>query len=130
MKAIFFTLLFSVQTLFAFTSISSKYNGLQLSNEAGLARLTKWSDSNSLTFEAYGQIKQNNLCLSANRGGIVTWKPCVANYKAQIWALKEEQLRNEYGFCAETEAYTNSILNPRIVTKTCKDIPLQKWTGH
>lgn len=121
--------LFAVEA-FASNYISSTHSGLQLANEHGLARLTAWSPENKLDFSGYGQIKMKDLCLHSRGMGLATWRPCIEGSKAQIWSLKEEVLKTEEGYCAETESYSNSVLNPRVVVKTCREKVEQKWKAH
>lgn len=128
---LFITVILQSSIALAFTSISSVHNGMQLSNENGLARTTAWNESNKIEFSGYGQIKINELCLHSNKMGFVTWMPCQDGTKAQIWSLKDGILKTELGYCAEVESYTKSVINPRLITKVCKDSKAeQKWKGH
>lgn len=130
MKIISILLFILSAEAFAFTSISSTHNGLQLANEQGLARVSAWSPENKLDFSGYGQIKMKDLCLHSKGMGLATWRPCIEGSKAQIWSLKEEVLKTEEGYCAEAESYSNSVLNPRVVVKICRDKVEQKWKAH
>ncbi|MBY0554504.1 hypothetical protein K2P97_08245 [bacterium] len=123
---------FNLLTASAFAAdyISSVYNGNQLTNDNGMARVGKWKPENKLEFTGYGLIKMNNLCLSARQKGFITWQPCTEKAKFQIWSLKDKALTNELGLCAEIESFTQSVVLPRLMSRKCADVPQQKWQEH
>ena len=124
------SILFSVPAL-ATNYISSIYNGLQLANENGVARISAWSPENKLELTATGQIKMKDVCLHSKGMGYATWRPCKEDSIGQVWTLANDLLKNKEGFCAEVESYPNTVLNARMIVKVCRDGKVeQKWRSH
>jgi hypothetical protein len=126
---LFLTVLMATSSSFAFTSIASKYYGLQMANENGLARIANWSPDNNVEFSGEGQVKMKDHCLHGPRLGLVTWRPCQAELPgAQTWSFKDGLLKNSKGYCAEVETTTNPLTHPRVYTKKCKaGVNAQLW---
>lgn len=126
-----FTILMAATPSFAINYISSIYNGLQLTNEAGVARTSKWSPENKLELAANGQIKMKDLCLQSKGMGYATWRPCKEDSIGQVWTLANDLLKNKEGYCAEVESYPNTVLNARLIVKVCRAGKVeQKWRSH
>lgn len=108
----------------------SSASGYMLHMSGSTAVTADWRGQKPIDgFSGYGQIKMNNLCLTGSTGGQpLTWLRC-ADMPAQRWKLKDGQLNNEGGWCADVEGSRNGA-GVRVVAWNCTKANNQKWRSH
>lgn len=110
----------------------SSASGYVLDDGGGAAVTADWKGQRPLAgFTGYGQVRLNNRCLSTSgpAGQQLRWDACRSGDKAQVWALKNNQLNNELGWCADVEGNRKGA-GVRVLAWQCSRAVNQQFRAH
>lgn len=107
-------------------------SGYVLDERGGAAVTAAWKGQQPLAgFTGYGAVRLKNRCLSTSgpAGQQLRWDTCRSGDKAQVWSLKNGQLNNELGFCADVEGNRQGD-GVRVIAFSCSRAVNQQFRAH